>query len=71
VDARSAVRLVRDPRRVALWRALLDLEAAAARADDDPTAADLLAARAAALAAAAAAEWPDAALSAGPRHRGR
>jgi len=56
LDAGSAVRLVGDPERVALWTALLRVQADARRADlrrrDDS--ADRLTARAAALEAAAA-----------------
>ncbi len=59
LDAPSAVRLVGDPRRVALWRGLLDVEAAAAGAAGDPARADALGRRARALAAAAAERWPD------------
>ncbi len=61
LDARSAARLVGDPRRVALWRGLLDVEAAAVEAGGgDRARADALRARARALAAAAAERWPDA-----------
>jgi hypothetical protein len=61
LDAGSAVRLVGDRRRVALWHGLLDVAAAAADAAADPAGADALRVRARALAAAAAAAWGDAA----------
>jgi hypothetical protein len=64
LDAASAVRLVGDPRRVALWHGLLAVAAAAAEADGDPAGAAALRARAGDLAAAAAARWPGA--GAGP-----
>jgi hypothetical protein len=64
LDARSAVRLVGDPRRVALWHGLLDVAAAAAREGGDAAGSHAIRQRAAALAAAAAAEWGDAAASA-------
>jgi len=60
LDARSAVRLVDDPRRVALWHGLLDVEAAAAAACDDASTAAVLRRRAAALRAARAERWPEA-----------
>jgi hypothetical protein len=58
LDATSAVRLVADPRRVALWHELLDLAADAAESDGDPAGAAALRGRARALAAAAAERWP-------------
>lgn len=60
LDAQSAVRLVNDPRRVALWHGLLDVEAAAADRCDDRAAAAVLRRRAATLRAAWAERWPDA-----------
>jgi hypothetical protein len=53
LDAASAVRLVADPRRVALWAGLLDVEADAARAEGDAESAAARENRAAALRAAA------------------
>lgn len=60
LDAPSAVRLVGDPQRVALWHGLLDVEAAAAHAEGDLRAATAGRERATALRAAAAAVWPNA-----------
>jgi hypothetical protein len=60
LDARSAAALVGDARRVALWRGLLLVEAAAARDGGDAAAADALDRRARALGAALAERWPDA-----------
>jgi hypothetical protein len=53
LDATSAVRLVADPRRVALWAGLLDVEADAARREGDAQSAAARSDRAAALRAAA------------------
>lgn len=58
LDPASAVRLVADADRVALWTALMHLRADALRASDRVDAADRLAARAAALEQAARAAWP-------------
>jgi hypothetical protein len=49
LDADSAVRLVRDPRRVALWAGLLDVEAGALRLEGDAASAAARTDRAAAL----------------------
>jgi hypothetical protein len=58
LDPASAVRLVADAHRVALWVALLRVQADAHRASGAADVADRLAARANALEHAARAEWP-------------
>jgi hypothetical protein len=58
LDARSAVRLVGDADRVALWTAFMRVQADAQRAGGRAEAADRLSARAAALEQAAHAAWP-------------
>jgi hypothetical protein len=58
LDPQSAVRLVGDPDRVAMWIAFMRVQAEAQRASGHADAADRLAARAAALEQAAAVAWP-------------
>jgi hypothetical protein len=58
LDPLSAVRIVADADRVALWTAFLHVQAEAQRAGGRVDAADRLTARAAALEQAAAAVWP-------------
>ena len=60
LDASSAVALVADAERVALWVGLLEVQAAAARAEGQAARAAQVAARAMTLAEAAARRWPDA-----------
>ena len=66
IDARSAVTLVGDPRRVALWHGLLDVAAAGAEAQGDTGDAASLRARARSLATAAAGQWPEVADATAP-----
>jgi hypothetical protein len=58
LDAASAVRLVADADRVALWTGLMRVQADAQRASGHEDAADRLVSRAAALEQAAQALWP-------------